>query len=205
LYTPINWEWLALSEGERIMGSLLKGICSALIAILVIFNIGCSNHHVDTVSEWCEQIAGVDLAEKNTPFWAVLPSVSFDGDAIRDDFTASLNEVYLQKVENSVPKGEKRTPRMAWREGTELHLVSLYGYHLSGMQEFIGKWQKEIELAKEFKHTDSGDICFFRTLTSMFDSLHIHTAEFDGLGKIKDDYVTVILTDREARLGDNRL
>ena len=33
--------------------------------------------------EWCEQITGVDLEKKYVPFWAVLFSVSFDGDAIR--------------------------------------------------------------------------------------------------------------------------
>src|SRR5688572_10286388 len=57
---------------------------------------GCSTHDVDTVPEWCEQISGVDITEKYAPFWADFPGVRFHGDAIRDDFVRSMNEVAMQ-------------------------------------------------------------------------------------------------------------
>jgi hypothetical protein len=189
---------LIQKEGGKIMAFFLKSICSILIVITIIFSIGCSSHNVDTVGEWCEQLAGVDLNKKYAPFWAVLPSVSFDGDAIRDDFTTSLNETYLQKAEN-------RAPRMAWREGTELHLINLSTLFVIEPEEFIGKWREGIELRNELKLTDEGDLCIYGTLTTMFDSLHIHSIEIDELGKEKADNVTVISTGREKRLGNNRL
>ena len=58
---------------------------------------GCYNHSVDTFVEWCEQISGVNLQKKYQPFWAVLFSVSFDGDAIRDDFVKFLNDSHSRR------------------------------------------------------------------------------------------------------------
>jgi len=49
----------------------------SLVSLLALA--ACAEHRVDTFSEWCEQITGVDLEEKYSPFWAVIFSVSFDG------------------------------------------------------------------------------------------------------------------------------
>ena len=46
------------------------------VLILIVATAGlsaCSTHEVTTAGEWCEQLRGVDLIEKNRPFWAVLP------------------------------------------------------------------------------------------------------------------------------------
>ena len=64
----------------------VDGIRKILFLILAILVVGCAQHKVDTFPEWCEQITGVDLEKKYRPFWAVIFSVSFDGDAIRDDY-----------------------------------------------------------------------------------------------------------------------
>jgi hypothetical protein len=166
--------------------------------LLPVFLLGCSEHRVDTFPEWCEQIAGVDLQKQHAPFWAVIFSVSFDGDAIRDDFTAFLNKTHLEKVQN-------RAPKMAWREGTELHLVNLSSLLMIEPEKIIDEWKRGIELAKEHKHSHPADICLYGTVTSMFDSLHIHSMESDALGVKWTDNITVIPTLRSKRLGDKRL
>lgn len=90
-----------------------------LIALMyLLMLVGCSNHEVDTAEEWCEQISGIDLYDKYAPFWAVFPSVSFNAEAIRDDFVKLLNTSLLQKV-------EYRSERMAWRDGTDLYMENL--------------------------------------------------------------------------------
>jgi len=173
----------------------MRKILFIIFAILVV---GCAEHKVDTFSEWCEQITGVDLEKKYRPFWAMIFSVSFDGDAIRDDFAAFLNNAHLEKVQN-------RAPKMAWREGTELHLVNLSSLLVIEPGNVIIEWRQGIELDKEHKHTDPANICLYGTITSLFDSLHIHSMESDALGRNWTDKVTVIYTDREKRLGKNRL
>ena len=52
---------------------------------------------------------GVDLEDKYAPFWAVLFTVSFDGDAIRDDYVKFLNDSHMEKIANRAPRisGEK--------------------------------------------------------------------------------------------------
>ena len=70
-----------------------------ILATMALLLTGCSEHVVDTFPEWCEQISGVDLQEKYAPFWAVMFSVKFDGDAIRDDFVKFLDDMHMQKVE----------------------------------------------------------------------------------------------------------
>lgn len=185
-----------------LLGSILRrfrGAERAVFCLLVAAGVaGCSDHRVDTFREWCEQITGVDLEAKYRPFWAVLFSVSFDGDAIRDDFAKFLNDAYMKKVEN-------RAPKMAWREGIELHLVNLSGFFELEPEEFIAEWREGIETAKRFEHDDDPDTCLYGSATSMFDSLHIHSMESDSLGQNWTDEVTVIPTERKERLGDNVL
>ena len=72
-------------------------------------------------------------------------------------------------------------------------------------EKVIEEWRQGIELDKERKHTDPVNICLYGTITSLFDSLHIHSMESDALGRNWTDKVTVIHTDREKRLGKNRL
>ncbi len=109
---------------------------------LLVFVIGCVKHRVDTFPKWCEQITGVDPQRKYGPFWAIIFSVSFDGDAIRDDYTAFLNKGHLEKVQN-------RAPRMTWREGTALHLVNLSSLMVIEPEKIIDAWREGIQLAKQ--------------------------------------------------------
>jgi hypothetical protein len=176
-----------------------KRIVLKILFVVVAFIIfGCAEHKVDTFQKWCEQISGEDLDEKYRPFWAVIFGVSFDGDTIRDDYTEFLNKLHLEKVNN-------RAPKMAWREGTELHLVNLSSLMVVEPEKIIEEWRNGIELSKQYKHTDPGRKCLYGTLTSLFDSLHIHSMESDVFGKNWTEKVTVIPTDREKRLGKDRL
>ena len=136
--------------------STLKILC--LFLIIVFF--GCAEHKVDTVEEWCEQINGVDLDAKYRPFWAVIFSVSFDADAIRDEYAEMLNKLHLEKVEN-------RAPKMAWREGTELHLVNLSSLMIVEPDAVIDEWRRGIELSKHFKEEDPVNKCLYGTLTQL--------------------------------------
>jgi hypothetical protein len=165
--------------------------------LLILLLIGCSEHRVDTFHEWCEQIRGVDLEKKYAPFWAMFFFVSFDREAIRDEFTNFLNKTHLEKVEN-------RAQRMAWREDMELHIVNLSSLLAIEPEKVIEEWKHEIELAKQYKHTDTAKICVYGTLTSMFNNLHIHSMEPDALKAKWIDNVTVISTDRKERLSDKR-
>ena len=174
---------------------IMLKICLVIIAFSIF---GCAEHRVDTFQEWCEQISGEDLDEKYRPFWAVIFSVSFDGDAIRDDYTEFLNKLHLEKVGN-------RAPKMAWREGTELHLVNFSSLLVIEPEKIIEEWRRGIELSKQYKHTDPASKCLYGTLTSLFDSLHIHSMKSDTFGKNWTEEVTAIPTDREQRLGKNRL
>lgn len=177
------------------MKQLIFKICLLIIAFSIF---GCAEHKVDTVEEWCEQISGVNLEAKYRPFWAVIFSVSFDADSIRDEYTEMLNKLHLEKVEN-------RAPKMAWREGTDLHLVNLSSLLVAEPEKIIDEWRKGIELSKQFKDQDPVNKCLYGTLTSLFDNLHIHTMESDVFGKNWTEKITVIPTDREKILGKNRI
>jgi hypothetical protein len=165
---------------------------------LLFFLPGCSVHEVNTFEGWCEQITGVDLIEKYAPFWALLPGVTFRGDEIRDDYTDFLNGALLEKVEN-------RAPRMAWRERADLHIVNLSGFFVVDPGLLISEWRNGIELDLEGKHKDPADVCFYGTLTSMFDNLYIHSMVPSAVGSKRTDTVTAISTQREQRLGDRSL
>jgi hypothetical protein len=169
-----------------------------LFLVLVTLQLGCSEHKVDTFPKWCEQITGVDIQKKYAPFWAVFPGISFHGDAIRDSYTEFLNKSHLEKVQNQAPK-------MAWREGAQLHLVNLSSFLVIEPEKVIDEWRKGIELDKEHKLKDPADVCLYGTLTSMFDALHIHSMKADASGSKWTDSVTVISTDRDKRLGSKRL
>jgi hypothetical protein len=165
---------------------------SSLSAIFFITLNSCYTHEVNTAEKWCEQILGVDLKEKYSPFWAVIFGVSFDGDAIRDDYTEFLNKVHLDQV-------GYRSKKMAWREGTDLHLVNLSSLMTTDSEEIISQWRRGIELAKGYKHTNPADKCLYGTLTSLFDRLVIHSMESAALGVKWKDNQTIIPTEREKK------
>ncbi len=166
---------------------------TAIIATMLALT-GCSVHEVTTADEWCQQISGVDLSEKNAPFWAVLPGVTFKGDSIRDDFVATLNTALLQKAEN-------RSDRMAWREGNDLHLWNLSTFFEVEPDEIIDEWRANIDLSKNFKDPDRQHQCVYGTITSLFDTVNIHTGVWDQYGfKLVRDDVTTIPTERHERL-----
>lgn len=169
-----------------------------LILVALTLISGCSEYKVDTYPKWCEQITGVDIQKKYAPFWAVFPGVSFHGDAIRDSYTEFLNKRHLEEVQN-------RAPKMAWRDGAQLHLVNLSSFLVIEPEKVIEEWRKGIELDNAHKLRDSADICLYGTLTSMFDALHIHSMKADALGTKWTDSVTIIPTDREKILGSKRL
>jgi hypothetical protein len=154
--------------------------------------------NIDTFAEWCEHIAGVDLQQKYQPLWAVVFSVSFDGNAIRDDFAKFLNESHMQKVED-------RIPRMAWREGTDLHFVNLSSLMEVEPQEIIEAWKRGIDASKTLAKQDPRDACLYGTVTSLFENMHIHSMTSDALGRNWKHEITTIPTERAVRLGKGRL
>lgn len=186
--------FVTIRPHERGLYTLREVLSFAVLLVLL----GCSEHKVDTFPKWCEKISGVDLQNKYAPFWAVIPSVSFHGDAIRDSYVDFLNRRHLEKVNN-------RAPKMAWREGTQLHLVNLSGFLMIEPELIIGEWRKGIEIDLANEANDPVNICLYGTLVSMFDSLHIHSMQADSLGIKWTDTVTVISTRREQRLGSKRL
>lgn len=191
-----------------IMGRALKIVGAFLLVAVVFILTSCYTHEVDTVSEWCEQIAGVDLAEKHRPWWAVIFGVSFDGDKIRDDHATYLNSWYMEIVRNRARRMEivqNRGRRMVWREGTDLHMVNLASLLQIDPEKFIAEWRDRIEKAKHFAHTDRGSECLFGTVVSLFDNLHIHLLKIDVLGVVQKDSVTTISMEREERLGKGPL
>jgi hypothetical protein len=135
----------------------LRNTAGAAVGMLMMSSLtACSEHVVDTFPEWCEQITGVDLEEKYLPFWAVLFSVSFHGDAIRDDYVKFLNDSHMEKVQN-------RAPRMAWREGIELHLVNLSSLSMIEPEKIIVGWRKGIQAAQRHEHDNDADVCLYGT------------------------------------------
>ncbi len=161
------------------------------ISLPLALALACSNHEVDTADEWCEQITGVDLYEKYAPFWAVLPSVSFSGEAIRDDFVANLNQALMEKVDG-------RADRMAWRDGTQLHIENLSSLFEVDPQEIIGEWRAGIDRANRFETLDLADECLFGSVVSLFDGVKIHSFE-QGEFHLSPGTTTVTELDTERR------
>ena len=168
---------------------------AALLAVSLA-SISCSHHRVTTLAEWCQQISGVDIMEKNAPFWAVFPSISFDGDSIRDDFVATLDAPLLDKVGH-------RTAHMVWREGTTLHLENLSTLMEIPPDSQIAGWRRGIERSMAGHELDRAEQCVFGSTTSLFDSVTIHSGIWDAarLSLLKDS-LTTISTDRKQRLGN---
>jgi hypothetical protein len=163
------------------IATLLAIICSCLA--------GCSGHEVTTAEEWCESLSGVDLMEKNAPFWAVMPSLSFNGDAIRDDFTNAINSAAMNSVQG-------RAEKMAWRSGIELHIVNPASLNEIEPEVVIEQWRDGIE---NFNAAHQGqDVCVMGSVVTLFDRVHIHTWRWDGLRfNVVGEKVTTIETNRK--------
>jgi hypothetical protein len=153
---------------------LIKRIPIILLLLASISLTGCYDHRVNTFPKWCAQITGENLAEKLMPFWAVTYSVSFDYESIMDDYAKFLNEAHLEKVKD-------RTPKMAWREGANLHLINLSSLFEVQPDEVVNEWVKGIVLAKEQQHKEKSARCLYDTL-AMFDNLNIHAWTSDSMG-----------------------
>jgi hypothetical protein len=151
---------------------------------------------VTTLAEWCDQLSGIDIMKRNAPFWAVIPSLSFDGDSIRDDFVATLNGPLLEKVGH-------RTERMVWREGANLHLENLATLMEIAPDSQIAGWRRGITRSMAGKELDDADRCLFGSTTSLFDTVIIHTGIWDPAGfRLLKDSIIAISTDRQRRLSD---
>jgi hypothetical protein len=175
---------------------IFKEECMRVLLILaVVFLASCSNYEVNTTERWCEHLLSEgNLAEKHAPFWAVFPSVSFDGNAIRDDFVHFLNEALMQKVQG-------RIDRMVWREGSDLHVENLSSLMEIDQEEVIAEWRKGIQRDNAGQLTDSADQCLYGTVTSMFDSVTIHSKHWDSMGfNVVSEDKTVLDTDRKKRI-----
>jgi hypothetical protein len=147
----------------------------------------CSNHKVDTADEWCEQLRGVDLMAKHSPFWAVFPGIQFDGNAIRADFAKKLNDAALDSVQH-------RADRMVWAEGTDLDVVNVAGLNQIEPEEIISEWRTLIESSTLPTQKEP---CVARSVLSLYDRVLIHTWVWDNLGiKVIRDDVTTIETNR---------
>lgn len=151
---------------------------------------GCSHYEVTTLEDWCDQIEGVDLIEKHAPFWSLLPSISFSDDAVRHSYTSLMDSLLLAKVEH-------RTDRMAWRAGTVLHMKNLSTLVEEDPDSIISWWRQGIQRAQAGDYLGSGDRCVFGGLTSLFDTLYVHSGEWylPGLVQIAD-HVTALATKR---------
>lgn len=189
---------MAVTPSEEVLSMM-----QALTIIAVLFLVGCSEYKLDTFAKWCEYINDEKSVEKHQPFWAVFPGVSFHHDAIRDDFTKFLNDTHMEKVKNSA--NVNRSPRMAWREGTKLHLINLSSYFEVDAEKIIAEWRRGIEKAKTNTLEDKADKCLYETISNLFDSVHIHSMTADIFGKNWTDHVTVIDTDRKARFAKHKL
>ena len=155
----------------------------------------CYTVEVDSWEEWCAQITGEDLYER-APFWAAIPSIRFWGDSIRADYGVFLDESLMEAVGS-------RADRMAWVEGTTLHVENVANLLVIEHDTIIAEWRAGIERAKAFEYVAEfdADRCLFGGIASLFDTVVIHSAEPDGFGW-DEEWTTVILTERRALLDD---
>lgn len=178
-----------------------KGVLAIVTWLLVIMVFGaCYTLRVDTLEEWCDQISDVDLEAKYAPYWAPLFGVQFFQDSVAEDFTHFVDSLYVAKAEG-------RAERMAWREGrwhdpgtSILHLVNLSSLFVTEPHEFIDEWRTIIIAGDSADYRSGTSTCFERSVVGLFDSLIIHSEEYDLAGGIASDSVTSLSTGREERL-----
>jgi hypothetical protein len=165
----------------------------ALVGFALLIS-ACSHYEVDTAEKWCSWITDENALEKHTPFWSVVPSFSFNADAIRNDFALTLDGLYMQKIEN-------RSDRMVWVDQKNLHLYSLSSFFVLSSEEFDASWREPLDEAKHAKYrsrTDPG-VCVFGTVSMFFDHVYIHHLDFDTLGTLTGETITEIDNERPKR------
>lgn len=111
-----------------IQAVLLVAMCLPIAA--------CKTHEVNTWERWCEQVTQVDLKNKYRG-WAVVFGVSYNAEAIREDFANRFHKKAITSVRNRYFGGvsiddpvleEMVQIRLigVWHESTELHWAHAY-------------------------------------------------------------------------------
>lgn len=157
--------------------------------VLLLLLPACYTVEVDNAELWCVQLTEGDLYDL-APAWAVLPGVRFHGDDIRMSYAALLDEAYMEKVND-------RSDRMAWVEGTTLHMESLGNLMDLEHEVFIQEWREGIRRAEAYETTDDEDRCLYGSVTSLFDQLVIHTADHDGIQWVNEEEVLIPIGTRD--------
>ena len=159
-------------------------VCAVATSVL-----SCSSHEIDTFDKFCEGIIGVNLQKKYQPFWSAVFSVSYNGEAIRDDYVKFLNSSYMKDVEG-------RTDRMVWRDRAVLHLKNIFSFFHGDKEAFVNQWRSGMQRAPRSELTNDGDKCLFGTAVQLFDQVSIHTLTSKAGLALDTDAVTTIATDR---------
>jgi hypothetical protein len=152
----------------------------------------CYEVKVDTLERWCENSSGTDLTGKYAPAWILLPSVSFDHSAVRADYTRIMDSLALDQVQG-------RSDRMAWLEGTTLHLESPSDLMMIAPESVLAGWKSGLDRAREGRSSDDADECVFSTAASLFDTVTIHFGVQDIAGQFVGDTTVKLPTGRIAR------
>jgi len=141
--------------------------------------VGVYRHRVSTVAQFCEQLRGEDLFDKYNA-----SSLSFDCEAVRNDFTSSLHSSIV--ADNSTLVGGPG-PAMdeivrlrllgAWRERDVLHIANLSISDEDPFTKFTPwKTQMAKAVAKRVEPTDE-DYCSLKTLQILFAEVWLHGGE----------------------------
>jgi hypothetical protein len=165
---------------------------TALLCLTAAVTTACYEVKIDTLSKWCEHISGADLTEGYAPTWAILPSVSFHYADVRADFVHALDSLSLAAVQH-------RAPRMAWQEGTTLHIVSPSDLVVISPDSVLAGWRRGLDSAAS-GYSDPVTACVFWTAASLFDTVTVHFGVQDTAGRFVGDTVVKIPTARKQVL-----
>ena len=151
--------------------------------------VGCTHHEVNSWERWCEQITGVDLEtryNRRGGFFAV----SFDADAIRDDFVDKFSQVivtqaasqYLGGVEpeNQVVQELVRLKMLGvWRLQTHLHWANSldeYALFLNSVESALANYRERLFDGERSSDLPFASRCFWGTLDGVFSGMTLHGA-----------------------------
>ena len=171
--------------------ALFQPRCLSLVVFPLVVS-ACYEVKVDTLQRWCENTSGTDLTDKYAPAWILLPSVSFDYSAVRADYTRIMDSLALDQV-------QWRSDRMAWLEGTNLHLESPSDLMMIAPESVLAGWKSGLDRAREGRTNDDADECVFGTASSLFDTVTIHFGVQDIAGQFVGDTTVKLLTGRTPR------
>jgi hypothetical protein len=171
-----------------------RRVLTCVLLFLGIVSAGaCYEVKIDTLQRWCEHVSGTDLTEKYAPAWALLPSVSFHYDEIRQSYVGLLDSLALARV-----KG--RAPRMVWQTGTTLNVASPSDLLVIAPESVLADWRAGLARGVSGRTTDEGDECVFGTAASLFDTVAVHFGVQDVAGRFVGDTVVAVPTGRKQRL-----